>query len=250
MRKSKVKKKRLIIISIIVFLFILIYIVGTKPGNYNQIEKITHDIGSYIERIFIFNQEPLESNIITGINNELEKEVNELKKMLNLEVSNYKLIHANVIKRDDDWYQEITINKGEKDGVKEEMAVVSNNGLIGRIVKTTNSSSVVKLISASGSDMKVSVTINNIDSNIHGIIDDYLETEGLIQVNNVLKTANIEIGNKVYTSGLGGIYPSGIYVGKVVDIKEDKLGLNKILKIKTDTSYDNIKFVTVIDRSK
>lgn len=249
MNKNKIKKNKILIIGIVVFFFILIYILGIRKGNYLKIEKITHEIGTYFERIFIPKLEPISDSIIDGINEELESEVNELKKMLELVETEYKFIHANVIKRDNNWYQEITVDKGEKDGVNIDMAVISNNSLIGRVIKTTNSSSVVKLLSASSNDMKVSVTVKTNDSDIHGIIDDYLENEDLVRVNNILKTASIKIGDKVYTSGLGGIYPSGIYIGEVISIEEDSLGLNKILKIKVDTSYDNIKFVSIIDRS-
>lgn len=249
MKNNKIKKKNFIIVGVSVFFFILIYILVHRNGDYLIIERITHEVGSYFERIFIFRQDNISDNITSGINKELEDEVNELKKMLELDVSEYKFIHANVIKRDIDWYQEITIDKGENDGIKLDMAVVSNSGLIGRVIKTTQSSSVIKLLSSSSNDMKVAVTIKNLENEVYGILDDYLEKDDLIQVNNVLKTANIEVGNKVYTNGLGGIYPSGIYIGEVVSIEEDNLGLNKILKVKTDTSYDKLRFVSVIDRS-
>ena len=128
------------------------------------------------------------------------------------------------------------------------MAVVSNNSLIGRVTKTTYSNSTVKLLTTNNNDMKVSVTIKTPTTEAHGIIDAYLEKENALKVNNVLKTSDIDIGAIVYTDGLGGIYPAGIYVGEVVEVMEDSLGLNKILKVKT-SSYDNIRFVSVIDRS-
>jgi len=249
MKKYKIKKKNFFVVGFIVFFFILIYMFGSGKKNYLVIEKITHELGSYFEKIFISKKENISNNVIVSINEQLESEVNELKKMLDLDINNYKFIHANVIKRDVDWYHEITIDKGKKDGIKLDMAVISNNGLIGRIIKTTNSSSVIKLLSSSNSDMKVAITVKTNDNEINGIIDDYLENEKLIQVNNILKTANIEIGDKVYTNGLGGIYPSGIYIGEVVDVLQDDLGLNKILKVKTDTSFSNIRYVSVIDRS-
>ena len=249
MKKNKIKKNKLLIIGMITFFFILICILKTITKDYLKIEKITHEIGNNFEKNIILKLKNTSNDIIEGINKELETEVNELKQILELKPTEYKLIHANVIKRDINWYQEITIDKGEKDGIKLDMAVVSNNSLIGRIIKTTNSSSIIKLLTSCSNDMKVSVTVKTKDNEIHGIIDYYLKNEDLIQVNNILKTANIEIGDKVYTSGLGGIYPSGIYIGEVVEINEDNLGLNKILKIKIDTSYDTIRFVSVIDRS-
>lgn len=249
MKKNRIKKKRILIMGLIVFFFILIYIIATRNGNYLMIEKITHEVGAYFENVFILKQEVVSDDIVDGINLELESEVNELKKMLDLQQSEYEFINANVIKRDSKWYQEITIDKGESDGIELDMAVISNNNLIGRVIKTTNSSSVIKLLSASSNDMKVAVVVKTENNEINGIIDDYLENEKLIQVNSILKDADIKIGDKVYTNGLGGIYPSGIYIGEVVSVEEDSLGLNKVLKISTDVSYDRLRFVSIIDRS-
>ena len=216
--------------------------------NYSKIEKIFHDIGTGIESIFIPKSKEYSQNLIEGINRELESENEELKKMLELNSEEYQLIHANVIKREIDWYQEITINKGEKDGIEVDMAVVSNQGLIGRITKTGYSSSVVKLLTASSNDMKIAVDIKNNEQSIHGIIDDYLEEESLLQVNNISKNSEISVEDKVYTNGLGGIYPSGIYIGTVVEITYDSLGLNKIIKVKPDATYDVLRYVSVVDR--
>lgn len=248
MKNNKIKKNGFLIIITIIFFFILFYILETDKNINLRIDRVTHEIGSYFEKVFLPKTNVINNEITNGINLELEKEVNELKKMLELNESKYEIIHASVIKRDNDWYQTLTIDKGEKDGIKEDMAVISNNNLIGKIIKTTNSNSIVKLITASSNDMKISVIIKTNENEFYGIIDDYIESENLIQVNNILKTANIDIGNKVYTSGLGNLYPSGIYIGEVVEVKESHLGLNKILKIKTDNSLDNIRFVSVIDR--
>lgn len=249
LKKKKLKKyKSLIIIAIIFLLFLGIAFITTQNKNYSKLEKIIRDIGVKIESIFIPMTEDYSNNLIEGINQELEEENQELKKMLELEVEEYHLIHANVIKREIDWYQEITINKGEKDGIKLDMAVISNQGLIGRISKTGYTSSTVKLLTSNSTDMKIAVDIKNDQESIHGIIDGYLESESLVQVNNISKNSQINIEDKVYTNGLGGIYPSGIYIGKVVEITYDSLGLNRIIKIKPDTSYDTIRYVSVVDR--
>lgn len=249
LKKKKHKKNKILIISIIVsLLFILVLYTVTQNRNYSKIEKIIRDIGVELESFFIPDANNYRQNLIDGVIKELEEENLELKKMLELNLEEYNVINANVIKREIDWYQEITINKGEKDGIKVDMAVISNQGLIGRISKTGYSSSVVKLLTASSNDMKVAVDIKNETEIVHGIIDDYLEDESLIQVNNVSKNSDIKLEDKVYTNGLGGIYPSGIYIGKVVEITSDSLGLNKIVKVKPDTSYDKLRYVSVIDR--
>lgn len=249
-KKKNNNQNKILIISIIFFLLILMVFYVTKNKNYSKIEKVIRDVGVGLESIFIPKTKEYSQNLIDGINQELEAENQELKKMLELNNEGYSYIHATVIKREIEWYQEITIDKGEKDGIQIDMAVISNQGLIGRISKTGYSSSVVKLLTASSNDMKVAVDIKNETGIIHGIMDDYLETESLIQINNISKNSEIIVEDKVYTNGLGGIYPTGIYIGKVVEVTTDSLGLNKIVKVRPDTSYDTLRYVSVITRGK
>lgn len=213
-----------------------------------KIEKVFKDIGVRIENFLIPKVSIYDDEVVSGMNRELEEENQELKEMLELSSSEYHFIHATVVQREIDWYSELTIDKGEKDGIYPDMAVVSHHGLIGKIIKTTDHSSIVKLLSANANSMKVAVDIKNEIETFHGIIDGYLEEEALIQVNNINKNSNIEIGDLVYTNGLGGIYPSGIYIGRVVEVTYDSLGLSKIAKVKSDFSYDKLRYVTVIDR--
>lgn len=250
-KRKKRKQNRILMVSIIFFLlFILMTFYMTQNRNYSKIEKVIRDMGVGLEKLFIPKAKEYSQSLIDGINQELEDENRELKRMLELNDEKYSYIHATVIKREIDWYQEITIDKGEKDGIQVDMAVISNQGLIGRISKTGYKSSVVKLLTTSSNDMKVAVDIKNETGIIHGIIDDYLESESLIQINNISKSSEIKIDDSVYTNGLGGIYPSGIYIGKVVEITSDPLGLNKIVKVKPDISYDTLRYVSVVDRRK
>lgn len=247
---NKKQKKRIqfLLIGVLLLFLVLIFIFANRKGNYLKIERIFHDIGATIEGFLIPRISNYDKEILFGINRELEEENKELAEMLEINSSEYHFIYATVIKRDIDWYLELTIDKGEKDGVLLDMAVISNYGLIGKIVKTTDHSSIVKLLSSNTSDMKVAVDIKNEEETFHGIIDGYLEGESLIQVNNIPKNSNIKVGDFVYTNGLGGIYPSGIYIGKVEEITYDSLGLSKIAKVKSNFSYDKLRYVTVVDR--
>lgn len=249
LKKRRRKKDEFVIpLIILIILFTLMIFSLSINKNYSKIEIIFHDIGTSIQSIFIPKTKEYNQNLINGINQELEEENKKLKNMLDLNYEKYTFIHANVIKRDIEWYQEITIDKGKKDGIDLDMAVISNQGLIGRISKTGYSSSVIKLITSNSNDMKIAVDINNKTGGVHGIIDAYLEEESLIQVNNISKNSEIELDDKVYTNGLGGVYPSGIYIGKVVEITSDSLGLNKIVKVKSDFSYDKLSYVSIVVR--
>lgn len=244
-------RKRRMIVSIFIFIlsfFIWIYWITCQEYSRFQLAQTMHEIGVKLKTFFIPKMKEYDFNLIEGINKQLEEENAELKKILEFNLENYSTINANVISRELDWYQEITIDKGKKEGISVDMAVISNQGLIGRVTQVGSSSSVVKLLTSNSKDMKIAVDIKSETSNVHGIINGYLESESCIQVDNIPKNGDISIGNKVYTNGLGGIYPSGIYVGKIVDISYDSLSLNKIAKVKSDFSYDTLRYVTIIDR--
>lgn len=246
--KKKVAKKYLLIVIIIIFLLGFIYL-DKKRTNYLFFEKIIKNTVSQVENFLIPKVKVDYSNIVSGINRELEDENNELKKMLLLDSTDYQFIHADVIERNDLWYREIKINKGSNDGIKTNMAVIANDGLIGKIIKVSNSFSIVKLLCANDSDMKIAVDIRSDDNIYHGILSGYDISSQTVSVINVSKDSDISINDLVYTNGLGGVYPSEIYIGKVVDISYDSLGIEKNIKVKSDASFDKLRYVSVVDRN-
>ena len=248
----KQKKKKIIILICLCFLLFLIWIFWINSLEYHKFElrKRIQDIGVSIRDFFIPRVEEYHIDLVEGINKQLEEENLELKRMLELNLESYHTVHANVVSRELDWYQEIVVDKGIKDGIKLDMAVISNQSLIGRVIEVRNSSSVIKLLTSNSNDMKIAVDIKTETEIIHGILNGYLEEESAICIDNISKNYDIKIGDKIYTNGLGGIYPAGIYIGKIIDVGYDSLGLNQIAKVKSDFSYDTLRYVTIIDRGK
>ena len=99
---------------------------------------------------------------LNGRDLELEKELDDLKSLLNISESltDFSIVNATVINRNSAyWNQELTINKGSNDGIKEGMAVIDGSGLVGRVVKTSLSTSTIKLITSNSNDNKISIKI-------------------------------------------------------------------------------------------
>lgn len=243
----KKKKKNRLIPPIITLILVLIMYFTYKNKYLNDLKIFFNNIGANIENALIIKKEDIKEDISLGINKELLKENSDLKKLLDIKENNYDITTAIVLKRDISWYQTLTINKGKKDGIKKDMAVIDNNGLIGKIIEVGNNYSTVLLITSNQDNIKVAVDIEGIED-YHGILDSYDKENNLIIVNNIDKNSDINIGNKVYTNGLGGVYPSGIYIGDVVSIEYDDLGLAKRIKVETNTNYDNIRYVNIIRR--
>ena len=240
-KRIKNKSKLPLIILMITILIFTMYITYNSKILKN-IHMFFNNIGYKLESLLIIKIPQINNNILIGIDDELLKENIELKNLLNLKNDYYNMVTCNVIKRDIDWFNTITINKGKKDNIDINMAVIDSIGLIGRISEVGEDYSIVELISNNNS--KISVSIND----TYGILDSYDKDNSVLIVKNVNKNNNIEIGNKVYTNGIGGIYPAGIYIGDVIDIISDKEDLSKILKVSVSNNFNNIRYVNVIRR--
>lgn len=129
----------------------------------------------------------------------------------------YKMIWANVITRDaTNWNNEITIDKGSKDGIKEGAAVQSVYGMIGKITQVSTFTSKVKLLTSEDKTNSVSIKINiNKKDSVDGILQSYDVKSGMYVVYLYDDNDKIEKGMQIITSGMGGGYPSGLLIGTV-----------------------------------
>ena len=126
------------------------------------------------------------------------------------------------------------------------MAVITKDGLVGKISKVYSNSAEVKLITSDDSNYKVSVSIKINDGESIAILNGYDIENNLVKVVGVNKNSNVQVGDNVLTSGLGGVFPGGIYIGKVEKIESDKYNLSNNVYIKTTQDFNNIHYVTVL----
>lgn len=180
----------------------------------------------------------------------LEKENKELKKELDMkDISQFNPVSSTVIARSpDQWMNTVIIDKGKKSGMKENMAVITSEGLVGRIKKANQFSSQVELISTSVKTSKLSVDIQQEDENIFGMISRYDEEKGLLVISDIDNKYKVEKGSKVVTNGLGDQLPKGLLVGEVEKVENDEYGLSKVAYIKTSTNIKDLNHVYVAKR--
>ncbi len=263
MFKKDKNKKKIIIIVISIILVILLLVSLLVDRKIGFIENVFKDTSMFINKTFMYpftrynkdkgiNQ--TESYLIQkNVNSSLEKEIQELKDTLELNktLTEYEVVNATILSRNKSyWFNTITIDKGKKDGLEENMAVVTRNGLIGKISKVYNHSSEIKLITSDDINFKVSVTIKTNDIDNYAILNGYVKKDNLIKASGIDKTTNINIGDTVLTSGLGEFFPAGIYIGTVEKIESDKYNLSKTVYIKTNQNYSDIHYVTVLKAKK
>jgi len=150
-------------------------------------------------------------------------------------------IAAAVIGRDPSpFLQYIIIDHGSDDGVRYGMPVVTQQGLVGRIEAVTASASRVQLISDSGSTVNVTLQNQNADALVQGSITGDITLEMLNQ------NVNLNVGDILLTSGLGGNYPSDILVGQVVDIKKTENELFQSADVQPMVDFKTLRAVLVI----
>ena len=253
---NNTKKIILVVGSILIFFFIISFTVNDdrKP---TLIEKTLKDGILFINKLIIFQKntseelENVKKEYQSEIDN-LKKEINILKESLELNtiLSSYEIINATTINRNLGYfYDTITLDKGSKEGIEENQAVMTNEGLIGKTTKVTKYTSTVKLLTNPNSKTQVSVQIIVGDEFLYGILTSYNQDNYYI-VEGITDTDKIQIGNRVTTTGMGDIFPSGILIGEVIEITKDNFDLEGIIKVKPSVNYDNINYVKILRRGK
>lgn len=277
-KKKAIPKKYVAIIIVILIIIILVIFSFTlrNEKKLNPVESFIRDITIYIEKIVTYpfnyladkiddynklksvskDNDILETSIdriesIEAENIELRRQLEKMKEELNIEytLSDYEYLNATVISRNVGyWYNKLTINKGSYNGVEKDMVVISSKGLIGRVVKTSTFTSDVRLITTSDTNNKISVHVSNGDNNLYGVINGYDYKKSVLELEGISNTKDVNVGDYVYTSGLGGIFPAGILIGTVTEITTDSYDLAKIMKVTPSVDFNDINYVSILKR--
>jgi len=170
----------------------------------------------------------------------------------------YQLRLAEVVARNtDQWNDVITIDKGIKQGIKKDMAVITAQGLIGRVQAVSNFSSTVELLSSMQRNSHISAMIvtkqivGGVPSykQVNGIVEDYDPRERLLIMRKIPLDQKFALQDEVVTSGLGGVVPRGLLIGKVVKIEPGDYGLTQTAYIKPNADFTQINEVLVVERA-
>jgi len=155
---------------------------------------------------------------------DLEEENNRLRRALEYrERAAFRLVPARIIARDaSTWWNTMKIDRGFEDGINVDMPVITEDGLVGKTVTVARNASTVLLIS--DESCRVSVSIEG--SRDQGIVSGERMSETgapVVGMKFLSKLAGLQPGQKVYSSGVGGVYPDGLYVGAVKEFKVREL---------------------------
>lgn len=223
-----------------------------KPTNYvtGLIKDIDAMVNTYEEnkrlksRLEEFGTLQAEVNELAIENKRLQKLVDKSGNL-----RKYDPIQANVIARNpDQWEEKLILNQGSTDGVKVNMAVLTAQGLIGKVVQTTATTSEVELLSTNNTNYRVSATVANKKKETNGLIEGYDRKRGELILKRVDSELSVKKGDKVTTSGLGGIFPKGILIGEVTKVTTDDFGLTKLAYVKPAADFSMLDHVVIAKR--
>lgn len=183
-------------------------------------------------------------------NERLAAENEELRKSLEVSSSMaYETVNARVISRaPDQWLDSFTIDKGEKDGVKEGMAVSTSEGLVGIVTRVNGGSSFIEMISTNASQNNMSVEVRHNEEAVYGNIRNFDTEKDVLVVENIKSKVKLEEGDEVFTSGLTGAFPEGIVIGKVVEVENDEYGLSQNAYVQMNSDLNDVDTVFVLKR--
>jgi len=174
-------------------------------------------------------------------------ETERLKALLNLnEQTNIQNIPARVIARDPSvWFNTITINRGSSSGVEVNMPVVTAGGIVGRIITVGPWASQVMLIT----DEKAGAgaVIGQLGSGALGSVRGRADLGvGLIEMKYVSGLEKVEVNDYVMTTGQDGIYPPGLNIGRVVEVKSGTATTAHQILIQPGAQLDHLEEVAVL----
>lgn len=190
----------------------------------------------------------------------LEAEVQQLKtenKKLNEilgkteTLRDYEAIQATVIARNPDrWDEQVIINKGKTNDIKRNMAVITEKGLIGKVKTVNQFTSTVQLLSANDPNNRISAVILGGDdgTDYFGLIEGYDTKKELLILKGIPADAKVKKDQIVVTSGKGGVFPQGLPIGKVIEVKPDEHGLRQTAYVKPGANFYDFEHVIIIER--
>ncbi len=219
------------------------YVVG-------RVEEWHHAMVSYLD-LGERNRELTERNI------QLERELEELRtevaelthdssyteRAVARHLQNIPLLPARVISnsiRMHDNY--MTIDRGLRDGVRPQMGVVCGTGVVGIVSHVTDRYAVVMSILNSKSGISCRIRGNNYFGYLHWQGGNVLTA----QLDDVPRHAPCKVGDAVETSGFSNVFPPGIFVGRVMQIRDSKDGLSYQLIVQLSSDLANLRDVAVI----
>lgn len=267
------KNKKNGLVGSVVIIGILIILVITTNGNINKFSKIENVFNKLVtpfqngvthlknkfagNNSFFENIDSLktENENLKKENEELQIKIEEmqlvkaeneiLRKYASLaeKYSEYTTIGAYIINKNISNLSDVfVINAGTNQGVTVNMAVITEDGLVGHVISVTNNTAKVQPIIDTASS--VSGLTGSSKTNV--IVNGQVNSEQELKVSTLQIEDDLVVGDIVETSGLGGIYPKGIAIGTIKEIIETKNITERYAILETKVDFETLEYVLIV----
>lgn len=266
-------KKQIIMATTAILLICTLFTLGRKHNAtildnaigfvVTPLQKLATNVGDWVDSQFDFvrnktdlaaENEALKERILQleadnkrlSLYDEENRKLSELLKMAQ-KYPAYDTMGVQIIAKDPgNWYDIFVIDKGRKDGLATNMVVTSHEGLVGKITETGYGYSKAQSIL----DSRSSVSAISLRTGDIGVVKgEYaLMDAGLCRMEYIDAEAEIMEGDEIVTSSLSSIYPPGLSIGKVTEIKTDTNGLTKYAIIEPYVDFKHLDTLLVISQ--
>lgn len=157
------------------------------------------------------------------------------------EVQDQEIVAADVIARDTvSALRTISINRGARDGVRVGSPVVTGQGLVGRVVAVSANAAHVQLINSEFSAISARLETSRVEGSVIG------QASGNLRMTLLPQGANVQVGDLVRTSGLGGNLPADIVIGQVTSTRQFESDIEQTAEVRSFIDFDRLEIVLVV----
>jgi len=252
MKKFKITKV-IIILSVVTFLCLIGYSANREKASFVKSDGF-HKISNTFQFITNILKVKKENEELKKTNDErqtkaleddeLIKQNERMKSMLKFSKKRveYNYIGANIIGNKNG----LTIDIGEDEGIKKGMIAMTGQGLVGQVISVGNNWSILKCLY--NETFSVAALVQGTKDN-NGIITGYKDKNNklFLKMDKLSLESGIKKGDVIVTSGLGRIYPSGINIGKVLTVHDDKSNLVKNVIVEPYIDFSKLEEVFIVE---
>ncbi len=220
--------------------------IGNFFGSFGQRTKLKEQLRVAEERLAQLETVQSVADEVKAENERLLALLGESEKYPEFQYEYAKVIARSV----DDYSVTFTLNKGENDGIKKNMVVIAPGGLAGKIIETSDHTSILLAVTDSRCGVPA-LSESSRDMGIVSGVSDSGTTAGFCMMTDLPTNAIIKPGDSVITSGMGEVYPKGINIGTITEVSKGNLNqFNSSAKLSPAVDFDHLESVLIITNTE
>ena len=235
-------------------------VVGTVVSPVeNAASSVTSGIGEWFKGLFGRSQLQMENAALReqisqlqgriALNGELQQENERLREIANFYEENpeYEMLTARVTAKNPGyWFDTFLINAGRGEGIQKNMVVLTPQGLVGRVIEVGSNWSKVQAVIDSLSSVSGMIERTRDVGVVRGTAESDAQTGGRCNMYYLPYENDLVPGDKVLTSGLGGVFPKGVVIGEVIEVSRAAGETERTAVIQTAVDFSQLEEVIVL----